>query len=103
MNNAQCRMARAGLGLNLAALGQLAGVRVMTISKFEGGGNIVPETVERLRAAFVAQGVEFINGGKSVGVRVPRIESLAEQGEQLKEAKAAHRKVRRLIKDKGGR
>lgn len=65
-------MARAGLGLSLAELGSLAGVRVMTISKFEKGGTVIPATVEKLRAAFVAQGVEFINGGKAVGVRVPR-------------------------------
>lgn len=72
MNPAQCRMARAGLGLTVAALGNLAGVRIMTISKFERGGRILPETVEALRACLVAQGVEFINGGKAVGVRVPR-------------------------------
>jgi hypothetical protein len=44
----------------------------MTISKFERGGTVVPATVEKLRQWFVGQGVEFINGGKAVGVRVPR-------------------------------
>jgi transcriptional regulator with XRE-family HTH domain len=65
-------MARAGLGLSIADLGKLAGVRTMTISKFERGGAVVPATVEKLRQCFVRWGVEFINGGKSVGVRVPR-------------------------------
>jgi transcriptional regulator with XRE-family HTH domain len=74
MNSAQCRMARAGLGLSLKALGSLAGVRVMTISKFEAGGTIVAPTIEKLRACLAAQGVEFINGGKAIGVRVPRRE-----------------------------
>jgi transcriptional regulator with XRE-family HTH domain len=72
MNDAQCRMARAGLGLSIADLGKLAGVRTMTISKFERGGAVVSATVEKLRQSLVAQGAEFINGGKSVGVRVPR-------------------------------
>lgn len=99
MNNAQCRMARAGLDLKIADLGKLAGVRTMTISKFERGLPVLSATVEKLRAALVARGAEFINGGKSVGVRVPRVETLAERGQQLKEVKTAHRKVRRLIGD----
>ncbi len=72
MTDAQCRMARAGLRLKLADLGKLANVRTMTISRFEQGRKVLPEKVEALRAALVAQGVEFINGGKAVGVRVPR-------------------------------
>jgi transcriptional regulator with XRE-family HTH domain len=72
MNNAQCRMARAGLSLSIAEVGKGAGVRTMTISKFERGGAVLPATVEKLRQWFVTQGVEFINGGKAVGVRVPR-------------------------------
>jgi hypothetical protein len=31
---------------------------------------ILPENVEALRQCFVAQGVEFINGGKRTGVAV---------------------------------
>jgi transcriptional regulator with XRE-family HTH domain len=65
-------MARAGLGLSLADLGKLAGVRTMTISKFERGQPVIAATVERLRSALVAQGVEFVNGGKRVGVTVLR-------------------------------
>jgi transcriptional regulator with XRE-family HTH domain len=75
MNNAQCRMARAGLNLSIADLGERAGVRTMTISKFERGGSVASITVEKLRQWFVGQGVEFINGGKSVGVRVPRADA----------------------------
>lgn len=72
MNPAQSRMARAGLGLSIVELGERARVRPMTISKFERGGTVVPATVERLRQWFVGEGVEFINGGKSLGVRVRR-------------------------------
>lgn len=65
-------MARTGLGLTLDALSASVGVRVMTISKLERGQVVIPATVEKLRAWFVAAGVEFINGGASLGVKVPR-------------------------------
>lgn len=66
-------MARAGLGWSLDRFAEVAAtVSRRTIAKFEAGGTVAPTTVEALRAAFVAHGVEFINGGKSVGVRVPR-------------------------------
>ena len=81
MNAQQCRMARAGMALSINDLGRLAGVRAMTISKYERGlQKVLPRTVEALRAWFVSQGVEFINGGATVGARVPRIETLAERG-----------------------
>lgn len=65
-------MARAGLNLSLVDLGKRAGVRPMTISKLERGGVVAPLTVEKLRQWFVVQGVEFVNGGKLVGAKVPR-------------------------------
>lgn len=66
-------MARAGLGLTINDLAKLAGVRTMTISAYEGGkAKTQPATVEALRAALVREGVEFINGGKRLGVAVPR-------------------------------
>lgn len=101
MNPQQCRMARAGMALSINDLGKLAGIRVMTISKFERGHQkVLPRTVEALRTWFVAQGVEFINGGATVGARVPRLESLAEKGAALKDAKAMHRKLTNLIRGK---
>lgn len=74
MNIAQCRMARAGLDWTLDSLAEASGVGRRTIAKFETGGSIMPDRVEALRQCFVAHGVEFLNGGKSVGVRVPRQE-----------------------------
>jgi transcriptional regulator with XRE-family HTH domain len=65
-------MARAGLGWSIAQLAKVSGIAPRTVAKFENGGNVLPEMVERLRACLAAQGVEFINGGKSLGVRVPR-------------------------------
>jgi len=72
MNVTQCRMARAGLGWSLDDLAKAAGVGRRTVAKFEAGGTILAEKVEALRSCFVKSGVEFINGGKLVGVRVPR-------------------------------
>jgi transcriptional regulator with XRE-family HTH domain len=65
-------MARYGLGWTLDDLALRSGVSRRTIAKFETGGNVLPDRVEALRQCFVADGVEFINGGKSIGVRVPR-------------------------------
>lgn len=79
MNVTQCKMARVGLGWTLDELAKRSGVARRTIAKFEVSddpdrktGNVLPDRVEALRQCFVAHGVEFINGGKSVGVRVPR-------------------------------
>lgn len=72
MNVTQCRMARAGLGWSRDDLAKASGLASRTVAKFEDGGTVVPETVETLRAALVAQGVEFINGGTRFGVAVRR-------------------------------
>lgn len=65
-------MARAGLGWSLSDLAKAAGVGRATIARFEGGHNVQPSMIEKLRQTLAAAGAEFINGGKSVGVKVPR-------------------------------
>lgn len=65
-------MARAALGWSVAKLAARSGIGHRTIAKFEAGGNVLPETVEALRATFVAAGVAFVNGGKRVGVTYQR-------------------------------
>jgi transcriptional regulator with XRE-family HTH domain len=72
MNVQQCRMARAGLGWSLDDLAKQSKIGRRTVAKFENGGNVLSDTVETLRQCFVKAGVEFINGGKSLGVKVPR-------------------------------
>lgn len=61
-------MARSALDWTLDDLAAAAGVRTMTISKFERGLNVLPEKVEALRAALVRAGIAFTNGGKRAGV-----------------------------------
>jgi transcriptional regulator with XRE-family HTH domain len=68
MNVTQCRMARAALSWSLDRLAEASGVGRRTVAKFETGGSILPEKVEALRAAFVREGIEFVNGGKRAGV-----------------------------------
>lgn len=71
MDATQCKMARAALGLGVRELAALANVAQATISRLERGEVLKPTTVEAVRAALEASGVEFIeeNGGGR-GVRL---------------------------------
>ena len=71
MDAAQCRMARAALQLGVRELAAMARVAPATISRLERGEPLYPRTLEAIRAALEATGVEFIpeNGG-GVGVRL---------------------------------
>lgn len=68
---AQCKMARAGLGLSVRDLANLAQVSTNTVSRLEAGEELKPRTVEAIRTALETAGVEFIpeNGG-GAGVRL---------------------------------
>lgn len=68
---AQCRMARAALRLNIRDLAIAANVSPTTITHLERGETLYPRTVDAIRAALEAAGVEFIpeNGG-GAGVRL---------------------------------
>ncbi len=64
-------MARAALQLGVRELAEIARVSPTTITRLERGETLYPRTVEAIRAALEATGVEFIskNGG-GVGVRL---------------------------------
>jgi len=64
-------MARAALQLGVRELAAIARVSPTTIARLEHGETLYPRTVEAIRAALEAAGVEFIpeNGG-GVGVRL---------------------------------
>ncbi|NJL09130.1 MAG: helix-turn-helix domain-containing protein [Methylacidiphilales bacterium] len=64
-------MARAALGLTVRGLADAAGVSHDTIVRFEAGEELKPRTVDAIRRALEAAGVEFIaeNGG-GAGVRL---------------------------------
>lgn len=69
----QCKMARAALGLGVRELAELAKVSPDTIARLERGDDLRERTVDAIRAALEAAGVEFIaeNGG-GAGVRLKR-------------------------------
>lgn len=71
LNAAQCRMARAALQLGVRELAIAADVSPTTVTRFEQGEALYPRTVEAIRRALEAAGVEFIaeNGG-GAGVRL---------------------------------
>jgi transcriptional regulator with XRE-family HTH domain len=60
---AQCRMARAALKLEVRELADAANVSTSTIVRFERGEALLLRTVDAIRAALEAKGVEFTDGG----------------------------------------
>src|SRR5271170_1883815 len=77
MTGDQCRMARAALGWSTQELATKAGVGLNTVNRFESGA-CQPRgvTLEALRGALEAAGVEFVaeNGG-GAGVRSTDMQS----------------------------
>ncbi|CDX41459.1 Helix-turn-helix domain protein [Mesorhizobium plurifarium] len=69
----QCRMARAALGWGVRELAEVAQVATQTITRLEQGDRLRPKTLQAIRAAFEAAGIEFIaeNGG-GPGVRLAK-------------------------------
>jgi transcriptional regulator with XRE-family HTH domain len=65
----QCKMARAALGLGVRELADLAKVSPDTVARLERGEELRERTVDAIRAALEAAGVEFTNGGQP-GVRM---------------------------------
>ena len=65
-------MARAALEWPIDRLASAAGVNPRTVMRHEKGETISPEKLEALRAALVAEGIAFTNGGKRAGVTYQR-------------------------------
>lgn len=67
----QCKMARAAIGWGVRDLAKEAGVSPDTIARLERGEELKTSTIEAIRSALEAAGVEFIpeNGG-GAGVRL---------------------------------
>ena len=62
MTPEQCKMARAGLGLGVRELADLAKVSTNTITRLESGEQLKERTLDAIRAALESGGVEFTNG-----------------------------------------
>ncbi|MBB2165388.1 helix-turn-helix domain-containing protein [Gluconacetobacter sp. 1b LMG 1731] len=64
-------MARAALQLGVRELALAAQVSPTTITRLERGEDLYPRTIEAIRIALEAAGVEFIGeNGCSVGIRL---------------------------------
>lgn len=73
---AQCKMARAGLGMGIRELAERAQVSTNTVSRFETGEELKSRTVAALQAALEAAGVIFIDeNGEGPGVRLRKASS----------------------------
>lgn len=55
-------MARAALKWSTADLAKMAGVGVNTVNRFEDGQDARMSSVDKMRSALEAAGIEFING-----------------------------------------
>lgn len=75
-------MARAALQLGVRELAEAAQVSPTTITRLERGESLYPRTIEAIRTALEAAGVEFIeqNGG-GAGVRLRSGEHSLGKGE----------------------
>ncbi|MCJ2068523.1 helix-turn-helix domain-containing protein [Methylobacterium sp. J-030] len=74
MNRSQLRAARALLGWSQERLADASGVSIPTIKRLEPGEGLVQtrvDTLDKLRRALEAAGVEFTNGGEP-GVKLRR-------------------------------
>ena len=66
------RMARAGLGWSLATLAKRAGVNPNTLSRYEGGREVLSRTLRKVEQTLRSEGVIFIEDETGDGVRLPR-------------------------------
>ncbi|OJW21090.1 MAG: hypothetical protein BGO51_26095 [Rhodospirillales bacterium 69-11] len=63
---AQCRMARAGLGLSITEASKASLVSRATITRFENGNDIKPVLRSALRAAFERLGAVITESGVEI-------------------------------------
>jgi len=70
----QVAAARKLLKITQRDLAVATGLTQATVTKFERGRNVRPETVEAVREALLERGIEFTNGG-APGVRLRKAES----------------------------
>jgi transcriptional regulator with XRE-family HTH domain len=64
-------MARAALDWSQQRLADASSVSWRTIARYEGGETVLPAQVQKLRHAFEASGVLFIDSGPLAGGVIP--------------------------------
>jgi transcriptional regulator with XRE-family HTH domain len=71
MSPIQLRMARAAVGWGVRELAKKAGITANTVTRIENGADAKQSTIDKLRRALEAAGVEFTNGDQP-GVRLTK-------------------------------
>jgi transcriptional regulator with XRE-family HTH domain len=61
------RMARAALGWSLKELAERAEVNMNTISRYEGGSQVMSGTISKIEAVLVREGVIFLDDDAELG------------------------------------
>ena len=64
-------MARAALDWTQHDLAKASGVSWRTITRFEAGESVLPGRVQKLRAAFEAEQISFVDSGPMTGGIIP--------------------------------
>ena len=82
MNAAQCRLARAALSLSRDELATLAKVSATTIWRLEHRHRLKEQTVELIRYALEAAGIEM-DGAHTPKIRVPADAKIGSAGVEL--------------------
>ncbi len=73
IDGTQVAAARRLLKMTQIELAAATGLTEKTIVKFEGSGNVRPETTEAIREALLERGIVFTNGGEP-GVKLRKAE-----------------------------
>jgi transcriptional regulator with XRE-family HTH domain len=94
MNAIQLRMARAAVGWGVRELAKKAGITANTVTRIENGADAKQSTMEKLRRALEAAGLEFTNGDQP-GVRLTQAASRSRSF-----PKAGHGKATRTKKER---
>jgi transcriptional regulator with XRE-family HTH domain len=92
MKSIQLRMARAAVGWGVRELAKKAGITANTVTRIENGADAKQSTMDKLRRALEAAGVEFTNGDRP-GVRLTQAASRSRNF-----PKAAHGKATKTAK-----
>jgi transcriptional regulator with XRE-family HTH domain len=94
MRPVQLRMARAAVGWGVRELAAQAGVTANTITRIENGADAKQSTIEALRRALEAAGIEFTNGNEP-GVRVTKAAATSIDG--VRQTAGRQRKKQRTV------
>ena len=81
------RMARAALDWTLKDLADKAGVNLNTISRYEAGGSMLSDTLEKIEAVLRREGIVFIEADEQCGPGIRVRQQPSDLGERRQKKK----------------